>query len=60
MRPMTRKFNPVYEALCVNMTLLEQKQLFGTCGIKNILEKYTKADAVMMAQNYIQRRDNNG
>lgn len=58
MRPMTRQFNPLYEMLCINMTLLEQKQLFGTCGIKNILAKYPKEDALMMARNYIVRRDN--
>lgn len=57
MRPMTSKFDSIYKTLCQDITLGEQKIIFGTIGISNILEKYTKADAINMARSYIERRD---
>lgn len=60
MRPFTKQFDTVYGLICQKMTLGEQKMVYGTVGLKNILKLYTKDDAINMAHNYISRRDNNG
>lgn len=57
MRPMVKKFDSIYKVLCQDITMGEQKIIFGTVGLNNILEKYTKADAINMARAYIERRD---
>lgn len=57
MRPMTKRYEDVYKYVCKDMTLGEQKQVFGTCGLQNILKTYSKYDAIQMAKNYISRRD---
>jgi hypothetical protein len=38
----------------------EQKIIFGTVGLKNILDRYGKDDAIRMASDYIERRNVNG
>lgn len=57
MRPFTKQFDTVYGLICQQMTLGEQKQVYGTVGLKNILNLYTKDDAINMAYNYLSRRD---
>ena len=57
MKPMTKRYEDVYKYVCKDMTLGEQKQVFGTCGLSNILKLYTKYDAIQMARNYLSHRD---
>lgn len=57
MRPFTKQFDTIYSLVCQKMTLGEQKQVYGTVGLKNILKIYPKDDAINMAYNYISRRD---
>lgn len=42
-----------YSYCCKLITLGEQKIIFGTVGLKNILKKYTKQEAVDMVQAYL-------
>ena len=51
------KYDDVYKYCCIKITLLEQYKLFGTMGLANILKKYSKAEAIVMAKNYINLRD---
>ncbi|MBP5708357.1 MAG: hypothetical protein J6W61_01160 [Bacteroidales bacterium] len=54
---MTKRYEDVYKYVCKDMTLGEQKQVFGTCGLNNILKLYTKDNAISMAYNYLSHRD---
>ena len=56
MRPNTKHFSRLYNNICVNMTLGEQIEVFGTCGLDNILRYYQKEDAIRMAEDYLERR----
>lgn len=56
MRPHTKHFDKLYKAICVNMTLGEQLELFGTCGLDNILKHYRKEDAIKMAEDFLERK----
>ena len=60
MRPMTKSFDSIYTLICQEITMGEQKIIFGTVGLKNILDRYGKDDARRMASDYIERRNING
>lgn len=60
MRPMTKSFDSIYTLICQEITMGEQKIIFGTVGLKNILDRYGKDDAIRMASDYIERRNING
>ena len=46
-----------YDACCRLITLGEQKIIFGTVGLKNILKKYDKIEAVNMVKEYLTSKE---
>ena len=45
-----RPHDEAYKYICMEISLLEQKQIFGTIGLNNILQKYDREDAIYMVK----------
>lgn len=56
-RGVTKEYDDAYKYCCQQITMLEQKKLFGTVGLENILKKYRKEDAVNRVKDYLAFRD---
>ena len=54
---MRERIDELYEYCCKRITFREQQIIFGTMGLKNILQKYNKEDALDLAKTYVLTKD---